>query len=222
MDFGSAFTFVTKDEDWIKKMVIAAVLVLTGIGIIPVLGWSVAITRRTITGETDGLPEWSDFGALVVDGLKYIGVAFIWMLPYLIVAACFSVIAAMAAGQMASRYDADTTTLIINLCLSLISLPYIIIFTILLPALQGQVATADSFGEMVNPAAAFKLVRANPGGYLLAWLVGGLAMSVLSFVGTLVCLVGFYPAAAYGYAITGNLAGQAYREAENRGALAAA
>mgnify|MGYP000452871902 CR=1 FL=1 len=46
MDIGSSFSYMFKDEDWIKKILIGAVLVLTGIGGIAVSGWMLEIIRR--------------------------------------------------------------------------------------------------------------------------------------------------------------------------------
>src|SRR3989304_589343 len=99
MDIGAAFSFVTQDKDWIKKILIGAVLVLTGIGMVPVLGWALEITRRVIRGDTDLLPEWTEFGKFIVDGLKLILGALVWSLPFAVLAGCLVGIPAALSGS---------------------------------------------------------------------------------------------------------------------------
>jgi hypothetical protein len=213
MDYGSAFSYVFQDKDWLKKVAIAAVLVLTGIGMIPVLGWVMEITRRVIRQDAQLLPEWTDFGRLIIDGLRLLAAALIWMLPYILFSACLGAINAIAAGQASSQSGLQNAALFINVCLGVVALPYFIIFGLLLPALEGILADTNSFGLAINPLNAFKLVRANFGGYLISWL-GAMIISMVAFiVGTIVCLIGIYPATAYANAVIGNLYGQAYRVA---------
>jgi hypothetical protein len=212
MDIGAALGFVTQDKDWIKKILIGAVLVLTVIGMIPVLGWTLEITRRVIRGDAEPLPEWTEFGKFIVDGLKIIVVAFIWSLPYVILSACLGGIGT-ALSSSGSQSDAATATTILSVCLGIIALPYFILYGLLLPGMVGILSESDSLGAALNPASAFKLFRANIGGYVIAFLVGDIIVSVATFVGSLVCLIGVLPATAYAYAVLGHLYGQAHRKA---------
>ena len=79
--------------------------------------------------------------------------------------------------------------------------------------MAGVLADKDSLGAAFNPMNAWKLVRANIGGYVIAFLVGDIILSVATFVGTLVCVIGLYPATAYAYAVLGHMYGQAHRKA---------
>src|SRR3990172_6802036 len=212
MDIGAALTFVTQDKDWIKKILIGAVLVLTGIGTIPVLGWALEITRRVIRGDAEPLPEWTDFGKFIVDGLKLALGAIVWSLPYIIIAACLGGIGTALANR-GSQSDLGTATTILSVCLGVFALPYFIVYGLLLPCMAGVFAETGSFRAALNPVTAWKLVRANIGGYVIAFLVGDIILSVATFVGTLVCLIGLFPASAYAYAVLGHLYGQAHRKA---------
>lgn len=216
MDFGAAFSFVTKDEDWIRKLAIGSALAFVGIflglGFIPLGGWLVAIARRVINGEEPELADFSDFGELIKDGLKILVVAFVWALPIVLIAACFSAVGALAEGQVQSD-TAGTVAAVLSACTAIFTIPYGILLGLLIPAAIGQLAVGEELGRVVNPANAFKLVRANPGGYVIAWLLGGIVASVLSFVGTLLCVIGLFPALAYSYAVMGHLYGQAYKGA---------
>lgn len=212
MNYGQSFSYVWKDPDWIKKIAIAAIVVLVGIitfglALIPLGGWTVAITRRVIRGEEPALAEWTDFGSLIIDGLKIIVVAIVWSLPLMLVIGCFSGVSAIAANQD----QGATITSIASILNACVSLPYGIILGLLIPASIGEIADHGQLGQALNPANAFKLVRANPGGYIIAWLLAGIAGSILSTVGTLICIIGVFPAIAYAAAITGHLYGQAYK-----------
>lgn len=217
MDFGAAFSFVTKDEDWIRKIAIASALALVGIflglGFIPLGGWLVAISRRVINGEEPELADFSEFGKLIKDGLKVLVVALVWALPLVLIAGCFSAVGALAEGQMQGD-TAGTAAAILSACTAILTIPYGILLGLLIPAAIGQLATGDPLGQVVNPANAFKLVRANPGGYVIAWLLGGIISSVLTFVGSLLCVVGVFPAMAYSTGVIGHLYGQAYKGAQ--------
>ena len=73
MEIGKAFTFVTEDEGWIKKLAIGAVFVLVPFLILLVIGYQILIIRNVIDGKDRPLPEWEDFGQLFKDGLIFSG-----------------------------------------------------------------------------------------------------------------------------------------------------
>ena len=218
MDYGQSFSFVWKDPDWIKKIAIASIvalvgLITAGLVMIPLGGWMVAIVRRVIRGEEPALAEWADFGSLIIDGLKIVVVAIVWSIPLMLIVGCFSTVAAVAANQD----QAATFTSILSILNACVSLPYGVIMGLLLPASIGEIADHGQLGKALNPANAFKLVRANPGGYIIAWLLAGIASGILSTVGTLICIIGVFPAIAYAAAMTGHLYGQAYKVAQAAG-----
>ncbi len=193
MDYSTPFTFVTKDKNWIGKVAIGSLLVVTGIGFIPVLGWMLEITRRVIRNDSQPLPDWNNFGQYVVDGLKLTAVALIWSLPLVLVILSF----AGAAAAFADQASDDTT---FGLVLALLS-----------PAAWGHLAETGSFGEAANPARAWALVGPHLGDFIVVGLLAWLASAMLSTVGTLLCLIGVFPATVYTFAIYGHLWGQLYR-----------
>jgi hypothetical protein len=222
MDIGLSFSFPFEDEKWVQKLLIGAVIVLVGIitlGILllPVVGWGLEIVRRMIRDERPILPEWQDFGQLFVDGLKIFALAFVWSLPIILISACFGLVAGFAgAAGSGGGYGSNVqnvTSSLVSLVITCISLPYGLAVSILLPAAMGILADTGDFGRTLNPSHAFRLVRDNIGTYLLAWLVGAVAMFVLQIVGTIACLIGYLPAFAYGTAVVSHLYGQAYRVA---------
>ena len=86
MDFGLAFSFPFKDEKWIEKIVIAAVIsIIPIIGWFALLGWAIEIGRRVINGEEEVLADWSDFGGLLTLGFKAWLAALVFSIPLIIV-----------------------------------------------------------------------------------------------------------------------------------------
>jgi hypothetical protein len=211
MDFGTAFSYAFQDEEWLKKLAIGAVLVLTGIGMIPVLGWMMEIIRRAKGGDYS-LPEWADFGTLFVDGLKALAIGLIWAIPGAVVAGCIAGGFALGAG------DSGDAMSIIGYLLgglsSCIALPYSLALMLLMPPMIGILSDTGDFGEALNPANAFKLFRNNIGGYLIVVVVQLFGFPILTSIGAIACGVGAFAAAAYGFTIIGNLYGQAYAAAQ--------
>src|SRR5262245_65020003 len=84
IDFLRAFTFVTEDPDWIKKILLGGLFTLLGglclIGTPFVAGYGLRVIARTARGEARTLPEWDDWGGLVMDGVRGVGVCLVWLL----------------------------------------------------------------------------------------------------------------------------------------------
>lgn len=227
MDLGTSFSFLFQDEEWVKKLLIGSLLVFLGfitfgILLLPVIGWAMEIGRRVIAGEEEPLPDWTDFGTLFVNGLKAFAALLVWSLPIILVSACLAGLSALAGEQFASPSDAGVFMWFVSACLILISFVYAFVIAALSPALLGKLAEGAPFGEAINPAQAFKLFRANVGGFLLASILGSVIYSILSPLGTLLCLIGVFPAIVYGYAVWAHMIGQAYKQAKEAAPMLAA
>jgi len=207
MDFGKAFSFVFEDEDWIKKVGIGALLSLTIIGLIPVLGWGLEITKRVIKKEEEVLPDWDDFGGYITRGFLTFVVAFVYTLPVTLVSGCGSGLTAAA-----SSYGEDalyTAAGIVTACLSCLTFIYSIAAYMVLPAAIANYAATDEFGAAFKFGEIFKMVKENLGTYGMV-LLGGIVASLVSGVGVIACGIGIFITMAYAMAINGHLWGQAY------------
>lgn len=217
MDFGAAFSFVTADEEWVKKLGIASAIALLGVltfglAMIPLAGWALAITRRVSEGTEPVLPEWTDFGQLIMDGLKMVAISIIWSLPIIIISACLAGASALFAND-----DTGTISALISIVSACISIPYSLLLALLLPASYGHLAYTDDFGASLNPANAFKILRTNVGAYVIVAVVYVFLVPIITSIGALICLIGAFPAIAYTSAVMGHLMGQAYKGAQEAG-----
>jgi hypothetical protein len=213
MDFGLAFSFPFQDEEWIKKLLIAAVMVLIPIvGWLAVFGWSLEITRRVISGAEVPLPPWTDFGGFLTLGLKAFVVGLIFSIP--------SFILAVPAGLASAVIDADelmAVGTIITFCFSCLIILYSIVIAFALPASLGRLAATDSLGEALNVAKLWGMIRAAPSGYLIV-ILGYIATGIVAPLGAIACGIGLFITIAYSLVVEGHLYGQAYKEATAHGA----
>ena len=207
MDFGKAFSFVFEDEDWIKKIGVGALLSLTVIGLIPVLGWALEITKRVINKDAEVLPDWSDFGGYITRGFLTFVVVFVYTLPITVLSGCGTGLTALT-----DSYGEDALTTIawvVTACFTCLTFVYSIAVYLILPAAVANYAATDEFGAAFKFGEIFKMVKENLGTYGMV-LLGGIVASLVSGLGVIACGIGVFITMAYAMAINGHLWGQAY------------
>ncbi|NOH13113.1 MAG: DUF4013 domain-containing protein [Chloroflexi bacterium] len=213
MDVGAAFSYIAKDEAWVKKLIIGSILVFTGIGTIPALGWMLAIVRKAIKDDFD-LPEWSNFGTLVIDGLKYVIAFGVYYIPIVMIA----MIVFLPMGLSDILFEEAPELAFPILLISLAFMPFVFVLSLILmfvqPALTAILADTGSIFEAINPMNMYRLYKANFGEYIVAMILGGYGVTYLASFGFYLFCVGMYPAQIYAYTVQGHLFGQAYRRAK--------
>lgn len=208
MDLGLAFSFPFQDEEWIKKVVIAAVLLFFPIiGWLLVFGWALEITRRVIRDSEEPLPDWTEFADLFVLGLKGFVISFLYSIPIMLITAPVSVL-----GWFDS--DLEGVVAVLSICTSCFSFLYSIVLGVALPAGFGILADSDNLSEAISPVRILELLRAAPGAFVIT-LVGAIIAGFVSSVGVILCIVGVVFTTAYSLALQGHLIGQAYNEARS-------
>ncbi|MCK5634148.1 MAG: DUF4013 domain-containing protein [Anaerolineales bacterium] len=208
MDFGLAFSFPFQDEEWVKKIVLTAVISLIPlIGQVALTGWLVELTRRVIRGDSEPMPDWADFGGILILGLKTVAIGFVYALPLIFISFPVAVIDAIFEYETASALYS-----IFILCFSCFAIIYGLALAFFLPAAVGELAASDNLGAAINPTNIIAHVRAAPSAYLLA-LLGTIVAGFLSGFGIILCFIGVIFTAVYASAVQGHLYGQAYLEA---------
>ncbi|NIM93132.1 MAG: DUF4013 domain-containing protein [Anaerolineales bacterium] len=205
MDFGLAFSFPFKDEDWVIKILIAGLIgIIPLIGQIALLGWMIEVSRRVIKNDPEQLPGWSNFGGLLVLGLKGIVIGIVVAIPYIILSIPFPLMAIDDSGTLVAIY---------SFCFSCFAILYAILLIVAVPASYGLLAATDDLGEALNVGKILDLVRAAPGAYIIAFL-GTILASIIGSLGIILCFVGVVFTTAYAFSVQGHLYGQAYNEAQ--------
>jgi hypothetical protein len=215
MDIGKAFSFVFEDAQWVTKLLIAAAILLVGmlfswvLGIPMILaslllgGYMVAIIRRVLRGQLDGLPEWTDWGGLLTDGLKFFVVGLVYALPIILLSLCLG----LPAGLLAE--ESPELGSLLSVLLSCLSILWAIVMSIVLPAAVAFWVANDDLGAAFRFGEVLGFVRQNLSTYLVTFIMSWVA-SLIGGLGSVVCGIGILATFPYSYMVMGHLYGQAY------------
>ena len=212
MEFGKSFTYVFEDDDWIVKILLAAVIAFIPIvGALAVAGWGVEITKRVIHKEAEILPGWGDFVNYLIKGLVMMLIGFVYMLPVIIIQACSS--GTLILGQESGEEGLMILGNIVMACFGCLSFIYAVLVFFLMAAAIGKYAETGEIGAAFRFREVFATVKAAPAAYLMI-LVGGFLAAMIAFAGIIACIIGVFFTAAYANAVNAHLMGQAYYEAK--------
>lgn len=212
MEFGKSFTYVFEDDDWIVKILLAAVIAFIPIiGPLAVAGWGVEITKRAIQKDPEQLPDWSDFVNYLVKGLVVILIGFVYMLPVIVVQVCNNSV--FFFSQESGEEGLMIIGNILMACFGCLSFIYAILVVFFIAAAIGRYADTGEVGSAFQFGKVFATVKAAPAPYLMV-LLGGFLAGMIAFVGLIACIIGVFFTVAYANAINAHLMGQAYYEAK--------
>ncbi len=217
MDFGLAFSYVFQEVDWVKKVLIAAVLlIIPVIGWIIVAGWAIEITRRVIRNEAPLLPEWNDFGKFIMDGLLLMVIGIIYSLPSMVLNGIMQGVNIYAQNNMQGGSDSTmiaTVIMIVMGCFGCIVFLYSLLIGFGMPAVYANFAVKGNFGAAFNFSEIIGLLRAAPGAYVITFL-GSIVSGFIGMLGLIACIIGVLATLAYSGVVNSHLWGQAYNEAQ--------
>jgi hypothetical protein len=203
--------FPFRGPNWVNRMLVGLGVLIAG-GIIPVLpglvwwGYMLQIMREAANGEGEGLPEWKDWGRLLLDGLRMAVVEFTFLLPgllvtlvgfkiYLISAIAFPIYI-INSQQTQSSFSLAITLLVVGLIIFILSLIVgrVLFFLGTLPlpvaithmAVEGKLSAGFSFRSW------FPILWKNKGVYLAAWvIIIGLVGILVTFLSTVYMFILF-------------------------------
>ena len=189
MDFGKAFTFFSKDPDWITKFAIGALIVLIstlllGIPFILLVGYQLAQTRLVMEGETERLPGWDNIGQMFMDGLNLTIALLVYSSPALLLFCIGFGATLLPAFSSSDEVAGALAGVSIGIWALLMCLVVIISFAIafITPALNIQYVRYGSLGSLFRFGEVIQIVRENIGDIVLAWLALLAANIVLQLV----------------------------------------
>jgi hypothetical protein len=212
MDFGRAFLYTFEDRDWLRKLLIAALLmIIPFLGTMFVAGWALKITRQVIQGDPEPLADWDDFGGYLVKGFQVFVIGLVYALPIILISACTSGLS-VTFLENSSGDEFSSAFSVVMLCVSCLSIFYGIFLAFMIPAALGNFAASDQFGAAFRFGEVFGLVRKAPMAYFMVFL-GSLLAGIIAMVGIILCFIGVLFTSAYAQTIIANLQGQAYIEA---------
>lgn len=229
MDIGKAIGFVFDDEEWIKKLLLGAVITLIPVfGWLAIMGYTIAVIRNVIDGQVRPLPDWSDLGQLFTDGFKFGVASLVYAIPFLI----FTCPMILVWGLPALAGEDETllailggTAGIVSLGLSCLSGLYGILLGLVMPTLQIRFAETGELSACLRFGEVFRFAIANIGGILISMLmvwaagiVGGIVIGIVTSVLSMIPICGWIllipvgllmlPYSVWSAAFSGHLFGQ--------------
>jgi hypothetical protein len=179
---GDALSFPRSGDDWVPTLLIGGVLTVLSFLVLPAFilqGYFVRVLRAAATGQTDA-PSFTDWGGLLVDGLKLFVVnlaySIVLVVPY------FALLFLIGFGS-----DGGAGTGVLVLGLSLVVFVLALVVGYFIPAASANFALEGEFGAAFD----FETIKsaAFTSDYAMAWvlaivvgIVGGTIGSFLSLL----------------------------------------
>lgn len=205
--------FPVRDAESRKQFLIASVIMLASM-IVPILpmlvvmGYGAKIMRQVIDeGREPSMPDWqgSDWGALLLEGLRLWGVRMLYSLPLLVLMGCGMVVMFAGTGLLASASEGGDVPPALGglafmigfgviMLLGLLALP----LGIVLGAVESHVVTKNSFQAAFQFKEWAPIFRKSLAQFLLAYaliMAVSLAMSIVMQIAmitiVLICIMPF-------------------------------
>jgi len=194
------FTYMFEDENWQNKLLIAVALMF-GSFIIPIVpflalyGYMMKLIKNIVDGDGQpALPEWDDWGNLILNGLKLLGQSLIFSLPIIILwivgysGMFFPIILGEMAAESGDMGSEGLWTVITLLATGggYIMFGLVMLFSLVLGFLQSAIICHVSVTEQFSAAFRFgewwRILRANIGEFLL---IAVFALGLYMGIGTL-------------------------------------
>lgn len=215
-NLGHLFGFAFRDPNALSKFVIGSLMVvlipLFGLGLFALLGFGVRTARGALRGDEHPMPDWDDFGGLLVDGLKAFGV----ILGYTLAAVAMAlVLLAIGIFWGLIGESMGSPAMVVTSVLGSVAAIFFLVFLALIakaliPMAIVQLAATGRF------TAAFRLnenitwVRGSFGTYIVL-LLTLILFSIIADATVLLCLIGAIPGYFWGVTAAGAAVGHTGR-----------
>ena len=211
MDIGLALTYVTRDPQWLKKVLIGGLIMLVSIPLSIVLvgflgffivgGYGIAVTRNVIQGTEYPLPEWTDFGAFLTSGFKAFVGYMVWALPLIVLSVCNQLFGSTSD-------EAGALSLLVSLCL--LTPLNLILGNVIGPTINGRFAVSGEISSMLQVSEIVAQIRATGFVPYLLFFVLSIIAAFLTFFGLIICLIGIVFTGIYATMSLAHATGQLY------------
>jgi|UniRef100_A0A7C1XNB8 hypothetical protein len=231
MDLGRAFSYVFQDPQWVKKALIALVML-----VIPIVGWVILygymlrIMRQTALGADLPLPEWDDFGGDFLRGLKGFILQLLWNSPVLILSLCTLALSTITSSSLAIQFAGDssasntplvTIPQIWSLCANCLSSVLSTFIAFIAPLFVTRFAVTERFSAALQLPEIFGEISRS-GIQLFIVFIASLVLGIIALFGVVLCIVGIFGTLLYTLFVQAHLYGQVRRRLAAGGESAAA
>jgi hypothetical protein len=223
MDFQQAFTFMFKDEDWVKKVLLGILLALVPIfGQFALAGYMLAIIRNVKNGEPRPLPEWDEVVQYFVDGLKSWVVSLVYSLPIIVLSCPLMLIGflpLLAGNNEEAMGILAGVSGVAALLLSLPAMLYGLLLGLLSPVLLIRLAETGDISDCLRVREVVRFTFANIVPVIIALLIM-IAVAIVIIVPAMFLTFGLlvYPAVVWTNLAFGHMLGQIAKQADQAAA----
>lgn len=218
MDIGKSFTFPFDDEDWVKKLIIGAVLMIIPIVNFITIGYMIRTMRNVAEGQAKPLPEWDQWGDDFMKGLLVAVAGFVYALPILLANGLMAIL-----GAIAGSANSDGVQGVMALCttvLSCLSGLWGLVIALVIPAAVLKYAQEGEFGSFFKFGEIIQWIRDHLKDYIVAVLVI-LVARILAGLGIIACGIGILFTMFWATLIMGHILGQLWAQTNPPAAAAA-
>ncbi len=217
-DFVKPFAFVFEDARWLNKVLIGGLFQLLAmmlIGIPFLLGYLAKMIRNVIAGDPLPLPEWDDLGEKFTEGLRLVGVGFVYILPLFVLIGIF-VIPAAILGTISqhTNSDFDPAGCVVAGMWCLI-FPISLAYMFWMPAAMLHAVVEQRFGAAFEFGRIKNFIVDNIGNYLLSIVILFVAR-VAASLGLILFCIGIVFTAFWGMLVTFYAFAQTWRLAQQK------
>ncbi|MCL4263321.1 MAG: DUF4013 domain-containing protein [Anaerolineae bacterium] len=163
MDIGKSLTYITEDDRWIMKLLIALAMSFFAWLIIPGIilnGYILAIARNVMNGAEKPLPEWEDWGGFLRDGFNLFIAILVYTLPFWLLMCIVGISTVGFSGLSEVSEDAAAAGFLATFgligCLSLI---FLLALLFVNPAVIVQYLRHNNLGACFRFGEVFGIVR---------------------------------------------------------------
>ena len=233
------FRFPLKGDQVAGRFLIGCALFLASflVPILPalfVIGYAVQVMRRATAGEPPAMHAWEDWGGLLKDGFRAWVISLVYFLPGMVVFfGGYGVYLASVLAMSSTTGNDSDAAILLPLFLSMISLfgglalgsLLLMLGSIPLPVALAHFAAEDKFAAAFRFGEWWRVLRANPLGFLIGWVIMVGLMGVVYilsisayFTLVLICLLPLLLLPPYFYVVLvgASLFGDLYAEGRSR------
>ncbi len=217
MDIGRSFVFQFEDQRWLNKLAVAVIVSAVPILNFALSGYVVDIVRNVTREAAEPLPDWNDLSRKFIDGVILTAAGVVYALPVLILF-CLPVTLLAASGVLSSDQNLQqianslaTAGGVLFYCLICFFLLYLVLLSILQPAITVLYARDGTFASCFRLREILALIQRHTSSFFLGWVgyvAAGIIVSLV--VGFLTGRLGWIPCLGQGVALVVGLGGLVY------------
>lgn len=192
------FGFVFQDPRWVTKILIGGlfyILCFVLIGVPFILGYCARLARNVASGNPQPLPEWDDIGGYFVEGLRLLAVGFMYVVPFIALAAAVvipmgllnTITANQSPDRIASQIGAAFASGAFS-CVWCFMVPFSLAFSFWIPGALLFASLEQRFGAAFEFGRIFAFIRNNLANYIIAFVIYLIARFAASFGIILFCI----------------------------------